>query len=844
MTAPRGRTPTASPTSRRSTACGPSPSRWCCCSTTAGCGGGYLGVSVFFTLSGYLITSLALGEHERTGRLDVGAFYGRRLRRLLPASLACLAGIVVLAAVGLFDGVDDLRRDLWGALAQVYNWVALAERADATPSSSPPATGRLSPVDHYWSLAIEEQFYWVWPVVLVVVLRAGRRGRLLARRPAMTARRGRRRPADRRRLGPRRGVLGDAGPPRRDPRRGAAGRRAARSPPRRRRCRRRRLVAGRRRPRRDRAGRPSTWPSGVRPGLRGLAAGVRRGLGGADRRPAGAVAAAAGARRRAARRPRARSATACTSTTGRCTSCSTASGPGCPRCRCSPCGSPSRSALAVVSYRAPRAPDPRRPPALAAGPAGRAGRRALAVARRRRRRAGRLDAVLDALATPRRRAATLAPVDSVAELRVVDPPRRRPPTVRRRPHRRPRPRSPRPTTAAADDGAGHDDRRHDDRDDAAAGADRAAAADRPVAPGADHGRRRLDRHGDGRRDAGVGRRSRRRRPRRRAGRAGLRVHPRRRHPDRRATTGSAATARRCGPSGSRQPCRRCSPTSSSGWSRCATSRTACGTTPRARSARPTTASSPASSPTTTRRRRRSSPPGPRTCCGCWHRSRTLPFNGDAASVARPAAIRPLRGGDARGRRSAPRPGDRRRSRRLGRRPAGPAGRARTACTGRPRRREAIADRLPRPGRRRRRPCRDADADRADRPRRRPLRPAAPRALVPHRAAPPSAASGSPCSSTAAAPATPRPASCGPPGSPSCTPTSRVVEVVHDLPTDFGDEAPVAALDRPVPRPLAVRARTATSCAPATPTSRNWPGASAPSQSSSMPIGRTSRSARR
>ena len=89
-------------------------------------GGGYVGVSVFFTLSGYLITSLALVEHDRTGRLDVGAFYGRRLRRLLPASLACLAAIVVLAALGLFDGVEHLRRDLYGALAQVYNWVALS----------------------------------------------------------------------------------------------------------------------------------------------------------------------------------------------------------------------------------------------------------------------------------------------------------------------------------------------------------------------------------------------------------------------------------------------------------------------------------------------------------------------------------------------------------------------------------------------------------------------------------------------------------------------------------------------------------------------------------------------
>ena len=92
------------------------------------------------------------------------------MRRLLPASLACLAGVVVLAAVGLFDDVDHLRRDMWGALAQVYNWVALAggqSYAEIVAAGDGPA----SPLDHYWSLAIEEQFYWVWPLVLVVVLR-------------------------------------------------------------------------------------------------------------------------------------------------------------------------------------------------------------------------------------------------------------------------------------------------------------------------------------------------------------------------------------------------------------------------------------------------------------------------------------------------------------------------------------------------------------------------------------------------------------------------------------------------------------------------------------------------
>jgi peptidoglycan/LPS O-acetylase OafA/YrhL len=139
--------------------------------------GGYVGVSVFFTLSGFLITSLALTEHRRSGRIDVGAFYGRRLRRIVPASLVCLAGVMIAAAVHQFDGITELRRDLWAALAQVYNWTLLAH-GDSYASEIARAAGQRAPLDHYWSLAIEEQFYWVWPLVLLVLLRAGRRSRL------------------------------------------------------------------------------------------------------------------------------------------------------------------------------------------------------------------------------------------------------------------------------------------------------------------------------------------------------------------------------------------------------------------------------------------------------------------------------------------------------------------------------------------------------------------------------------------------------------------------------------------------------------------------------------------
>src|SRR5262245_13617900 len=140
--------------------------------------GGYVGVSVFFTLSGFLITSLALAEHGRTGRLDVGAFYGRRLRRILPASLVCLAGVMLAAWLHQFDGITELRRDLWAALAQLYNWRQLAH-GDSYASEIAKAAGQRAPLDHYWSLAIEEQFYWVWPLALLVLLRAGRRSRLV-----------------------------------------------------------------------------------------------------------------------------------------------------------------------------------------------------------------------------------------------------------------------------------------------------------------------------------------------------------------------------------------------------------------------------------------------------------------------------------------------------------------------------------------------------------------------------------------------------------------------------------------------------------------------------------------
>ncbi len=144
---------------------------------------GYLGVSVFFTLSGYLITSLLLVEHARTGTVRLGAFYGRRVKRLLPASTLCIAGVVVARQLGAFADVTDLRSDVVGAVLQVFNWVQLG----GSGSYGDLFGSATSPLDHYWSLAIEEQFYWLWPIVVLGVARlVQRRG---ARTPAVRTRR-------------------------------------------------------------------------------------------------------------------------------------------------------------------------------------------------------------------------------------------------------------------------------------------------------------------------------------------------------------------------------------------------------------------------------------------------------------------------------------------------------------------------------------------------------------------------------------------------------------------------------------------------------------------------------
>jgi peptidoglycan/LPS O-acetylase OafA/YrhL len=134
--------------------------------------GGFLGVSLFFTLSGFLITGLLLAEHASTGRIALRSFWARRVRRLAPASLLCLAAILISAPwLVAASEMRTMRGDVIAAAANIANWRFLT----AGQSYASLFTGRPSPVLHFWSLAIEEQFYLVFPVLVACLLRFRRR---------------------------------------------------------------------------------------------------------------------------------------------------------------------------------------------------------------------------------------------------------------------------------------------------------------------------------------------------------------------------------------------------------------------------------------------------------------------------------------------------------------------------------------------------------------------------------------------------------------------------------------------------------------------------------------------
>ncbi len=124
--------------------------------------GGFLGVEVFFVISGYLITSLLLAEWRDRGAIDLRRFWLRRARRLLPALFAVIAVTTVVAVFFLPDEVASLRGDVVSALAYVTNWNFIFGA-----KSYFEAIGRPSMVQHLWSLAVEEQFYLLWPLLFI-----------------------------------------------------------------------------------------------------------------------------------------------------------------------------------------------------------------------------------------------------------------------------------------------------------------------------------------------------------------------------------------------------------------------------------------------------------------------------------------------------------------------------------------------------------------------------------------------------------------------------------------------------------------------------------------------------
>ena len=130
-----------------------------------GLAGGYVGVDVFFVVSGFLITSLLVTEKESSGSISLSSFYARRVRRLLPVSAVVAVSTLIASWIWLEPlRLRGLANDVLAVATFSSNFVFAHRGADYLQSTLPP-----SPLQHYWSLAVEEQFYVVWPILIAVI---------------------------------------------------------------------------------------------------------------------------------------------------------------------------------------------------------------------------------------------------------------------------------------------------------------------------------------------------------------------------------------------------------------------------------------------------------------------------------------------------------------------------------------------------------------------------------------------------------------------------------------------------------------------------------------------------